>query len=52
MSRNTEPPVDVDEAIARIDSRGATIQREQLERTLSRYRLRRLTADQRPSLRN
>jgi len=35
MSRNTESPVDIDEAIARIDSRGAKIQREQLEETLS-----------------
>ncbi|KOX92049.1 glutamyl-tRNA reductase [Haloarcula rubripromontorii] len=35
MSRNTEPPVDVDEAVARINSRGAKIQQEQLERTLS-----------------
>jgi glutamyl-tRNA reductase len=36
MSRDTESPVDVDEAIARIDSRGAKIQREELEETLSR----------------
>ena len=35
MSRNTESPVDVDEALARIDSRGAKIRREQLEQTLS-----------------
>ncbi|EMA26650.1 glutamyl-tRNAGlu reductase [Haloarcula marismortui] len=48
MSRNTEPPVDVDEAIARIDSRGAKIQREQLERTLSQLQTDdELTADQR-----
>ncbi|MGB9952957.1 glutamyl-tRNA reductase [Haloarcula marismortui] len=35
MSRNTESPVDVDEAVARINSRGAKIQQEQLEQTLS-----------------
>ncbi|RLM90635.1 glutamyl-tRNA reductase [Haloarcula sp. Atlit-7R] len=35
MSRSTESPVDVDEAVARINSRGAKIQQEQLEQTLS-----------------
>jgi glutamyl-tRNA reductase len=48
MNQNTEPPVDVEEAIARIDSRGAKIQREQLERTLSQLQQDgELTADQR-----
>jgi glutamyl-tRNA reductase len=48
MSRNTESPVDVDEAIARIDERGAKIRREQLERTLSQLQADgELTADQR-----
>ncbi|WP_336337302.1 glutamyl-tRNA reductase [Haloarcula brevis] len=48
MSRNTESPVDVEEAIARIDSRGAKIRREQLDRTLSQLQADgELTADQR-----
>ncbi|EMA18644.1 MULTISPECIES: glutamyl-tRNAGlu reductase [Haloarcula] len=48
MNQNTEPPVDVEEAIARIDSRGAKVQREQLERTLSQLQQDgELTADQR-----
>jgi len=48
MSRDTESPVDVDEAVARIDSRGAKIQREQLEQTLSQLqRDGELTASQR-----
>ncbi|MFY4812533.1 glutamyl-tRNA reductase [Haloarcula sp. AONF1] len=48
MNQNTEPPVDVEEAIARIDSRGAKVQREQLEQTLSQLQQDgELTADQR-----
>ncbi|MGB9931702.1 glutamyl-tRNA reductase [Haloarcula amylolytica] len=48
MSRNTESPADVEEAIARIDSRGAKIRREQLEQTLSQLQQdSELTADQR-----
>ena len=48
MSRNTESPTDVEEAIDRIDSRGAKIQREQLEQTLSQLQQdSELTADQR-----
>ncbi|EMA09015.1 Glutamyl-tRNAGlu reductase, dimerisation domain [Haloarcula vallismortis] len=48
MSRNTESPVDVDEAIARINSRGAKVRREQLEQTLSQLQDNgELTADQR-----
>jgi glutamyl-tRNA reductase len=48
MNRTTEPPVDVEEAIARLDSRGAKIQREQLERTVSQLQQDgELTADQR-----
>ncbi|MDS0223142.1 glutamyl-tRNA reductase [Haloarcula sp. S1AR25-5A] len=48
MSRNTESPVDVDEALTRIDSRGAKIRKEQLERTLSQLQAdSELTADQR-----
>ncbi|MCJ0619237.1 glutamyl-tRNA reductase [Haloarcula hispanica] len=48
MSRNTEPPTNVEEAIDRIDSRGAKIQREQLEQTLSQLQQDgKLTADQR-----
>jgi len=51
MSRDTESPVDVDEAIARIDSRGAKIQREQLEETLSQLRQDgELTASQRVAI--
>lgn len=48
MNRTREPPVDVEEAIARLDSRGAKIQREQLERTVSQLQQDgELTADQR-----
>jgi len=48
MNRTTEPPVDVEEATARIDSRGAKIQREQLERTVSQLQQDgELTAEQR-----
>ncbi|GCF14654.1 hypothetical protein Harman_25890 [Haloarcula mannanilytica] len=48
MSRNTESPVDVDEALTHIDSRGAKIRKEQLERTLSQLQAdSELTADQR-----
>ena len=48
MNRTTEPPVDVEEATARIDSRGAKIQREQLERRVSQLQQDgELTAEQR-----
>jgi len=47
MSRNTESSLDVEDAIDRIDSRGAKIRREQLERTLSQLQAdSELTAEQ------